>query len=491
MRRFAALLLSLALLLSVSSASAATLMEKFTGQFTEQGFKSTITLTASGDTTAAVSADTWAWLTSAAPRTTVELTHSFADKSDGQAVINLLIDGQPAGKTSLLYNAKLMGLSSDLLTVYGATWYTAARDWDLSSLFQGLIQQGGAWPPVWRLLAAVEGAPDAWKEEAAQHLVSFQTKLGTWLNGYAAASTVSDRNGSYTQLRWVIPAKDLKAETKLMLSDFYANSALLALLGKIFTPQEAACYLQPGMRPILEAWVDRTELAGEVEITRRYNSAGQAVLDQIKLPFAKQQLLTDLTVTLTPDKAGQNWRFQGTTRNGAAFDITCLAAGDQIYSGGVEMVLPASDGGQEKTVAFDYNFTWDGGKEEYSLSTDRFEQTMAGTLVIKPRDGKQPSQSLSLKAAFSSASSARSSTRLEAELTWRDLDGGAAVTAALSGRTAAPTAVEKLADQKKTVRLDRLADGGFEPLIQQWKQRFGVWLQETAEQLLPAALPEN
>lgn len=490
MKRLTALLLVLALVLSAAPAMAATLLEKFEGQLTEQGFKGTVAFTASGEKTALFSGDAWAWVLSAAPRITLEATHSLMDRVDGQAALNVLIDGKTAGKTSLLYNQEQMGVSSDLLAGYDAAWYAAPRDWNLSVLLQGLTQQGSAWPPVWRLLTAVESAPDAWKEKAAQHFVSYETKLGTWLNTYAAVSTATEGNVAYTQLQWVIPAEDVKTEIKALMKDFFADAALLSLLREVATPQEAACYLQPGMEPILSSWVDKTALAGKIEITRRYSAAGDTVLDQVKLPFSENQPLSALTVTVTPESDGRLWTLQGAGRDGAEYGVSCLMANkENIYSGAVDVTLPAGEDGKKKTVAFDFNGTWDGGKEEYSLTTDRFEQTMEGTLVIKPRSLDVPSQSLTLKAAFSSASSPRASTRLEAELTWRDLDGDASVTAALSGRTAAPTEVEKLADKANVQRLDRLPGSGFEALLGEWNAHFSAWLRDAAEQLLPAQLP--
>lgn len=492
MKRLIALTLTLLLALSALPASAATLMEKFVGQLTEQGFKGTVAFTASGEKTALMSADAWAWLRSAAPRVTLETTHSLMDRADGQAAVNLLVDGQTAGRTALLYNEDLMGVSSDLLAGYGEKWYAAGREWNLSLLLQGLTQQGSAWPPVWRLLFAVESAPDAWKEQAQQHLVSFQTKLGAWLNGYAAVSSVTEEGSAFTQLRWVIPAADVKAEIKALMKDFYGNPALLSLLGQVATPQEAACYLQPGMEQILAAWVEKAAVEGNVEITRRYTAAGDTALDQIILPFAESQSLTGLTITVTPDGDGRQWNFQAADREGREFSLTCLAAQDQIYSGAVELILPAQEnGGAPRKIAFDFNATWDGGKEEYSLTADRFEQTMEGSLVIKPRNSEVPNQSVTLKAVFSSASSARASTRLEAEATWRDLDGDAMVTAALSGRTAAPTEVEKLLDQKDILWLDQTPGSEYAALAQEWKARAFAWLQDLAEQLLPTQLPAD
>jgi len=504
MKRLTALLLAASLLLLALPAFATPLTEKFTGQVREQGFKGAVTFSASGAETAACSGDDWAWLTAALPRLQIELTHSFvgfreragekeasaALSGDGQATVNVLVDGEAVGRTALLYSDDLAGLSSDFLAGYGETWYAFSRGWNPMQIAMSLVQ-GSEWPPVWRLLQAAGGQSAEWQDQVNQHLVSFQTKLGAWLNGYAAASAASDESGAYTQLQWIIPAADVKAEIKTLLKDFFGNEGLLALLRQIATPQEAACYLQSGMEPIFSGWVDRLALTGQVEITRRYGAAGNALLDEIHLPFAQGMPLAGLTISVTPGDGGDTWAFRGETREGAAFFVSCLAGGERIYSGAVEASLPAAEGREGKQVAFDYNFSWEGGKEVYSLSTDRFEQTLEATLVIKPRETGKPAQSVALKAMLSSASDKRAATHLNAELTWRDLDGDATVTAALSGRTAAPTPVEKIADQRNILRLDQVPSDGLQPLLTEWKQHASAWFADAAALLLPRSLPEN
>ncbi|MBR1586256.1 MAG: PT domain-containing protein [Clostridia bacterium] len=501
MKRLIALLLALTLALGAVPAMAATLLEKFGGQLTEQGFRGTVTFSASGSQTAALNPDAWNWLQSAASRVTLDVHHSLQDRADGQWTADVLIDGQAAAKTTYLYNDSLAGVTSDLLAGHEKAWYTAARSWDVSALIKNIAQPGSEWPPIWHVLTEIENAPAAWKEKASQHFVLYETKLGSWLNAYAVPSTGKENKVSYTQLQWRIPADDVKAEIKALLADFFSDAQMLSLLREIVTAQEAASYLQPGLLSSLQRMVDRVSLKGEIEITRRYNASGRAILDQVKLPFAENQFLSDLTVTLTPASSGDTWNFTGSTRNGADFDITCLTEKEHISSGSVAILLPpveetgnfliVESTAERRKIAFDFNFTWEPGTEAYSLATDRFTQTMLATLVIKPHNQALPAQSLTMQADFSSASDARAVTRVEATLTWRDLDGDAAIVASLSGRTAAPTAVTKLSDVKDAVRLDRLNGSGYEKLIQEWKDHLTAWVQDAAEQLLPATLPAD
>ena len=46
-----------------------------------------------------------------------------------------------------------------------------------------------------------------------------------------------------------------------------------------------------------------------------------------------------------------------------------------------------------------------------------------------------------------------------------------------------------LADKANVQRLDQLPGSSFDALLQEWGAHFSAWLQDAAEQLLPAQLP--
>ena len=486
MKRLIALLAALMMLCAAVPGLAATktLLEKFEGQFVEQGFKGTVTFSAAGEGGQALSGDVWAWLKSAAPRVSLELVHSFVNRADGQADIKLLIDGQEEGKTTFLYNDSLMAFTSDILSGYGEAWYAAQRSWGGAALLHAAAADSGAWPPIWRLLLAVEGASPAWKQKASQHFVQFETRIGTWINQYAQLSTVTDGGVTYTQLQCRIPGEDAKKEIQGLLGELYANAGLLSLLREIATEEEAAAYLQPGLSQGLTRLVEKVELAGEIEILRRYDAKGTLVLDRVTLPFAKGQRLTSLVLSVIPSAKGQQWSLVGQGAQGEDIDIAFTQTGEGTYAGAVALMLPQQDGERRK-IAFDYTLTWDGGKEEYSLTTDRAVQTVKGELTIKPQEGAP--FTLALEASFASSSLERSATRLEAALTWRE--GDAALTAALSGRTAAPGEVIRVDSLDAPERLDRLDAQARSGLLEQWRQKAAGWMMDVSERLLPDALP--
>lgn len=496
MKRLTALLLAVVLALCTLPALAADypIEEKFYRQMVESAFLGTVTFSTSGTQTTAMDAASWFRIRSLLPRVTLEADHSLT-RGEGQATMRLLLDDQSAGETKLLYNDTLMGLSSDLLAGTD-TYYTAARDWDVSQLAQAMIQGSSVWPPLWRVLLAVLTAPEEWQLRAQPFLEPYETKLGVWMNGYASFATGVQDNVGYTQLQCAIPAQAIKAEIKQLLVDFYANGELLSLLREIVTPQEAAAYLQSGMQDTFFSTLDALALEGTVEITRRYDAQGNLLLDSITLPFADTQTLRTLTLAVSPSAEGQHWAFSGQAQDGTDFDISFVAGENMAYTGSVRLLLPeaadgssfiVSDTAARRTIAFDYNFSWDPGEETYTLATSRFERTLRGTLVIKPQEGwDMPDQSLILEASFSSGSSQRSATQLNATLTWQDLDGDASITATLAGRTAAPFAVDSLSAVTGAMRLDLMTDESHSALIARWGQTASAWLENLAARLVPA-----
>lgn len=501
MKRMIALLLALLLLLTgVGSALAAnyTLEEKFVGQMLNSAYRGTVTFEVSGEGSSVFDENTWALLKSLAPRLALEGDHSLT-RGDGQATLTLLLDGKNAGKTTLLYQDTLVGVASDLLAD-SSTYYTFARDWDLRQMAQFLARGDSAWPSVWGMLLAVEGAPEEWKAKAREALTPYETKLGIWLNGYAAFSTGKQDGAAYTELSCQIPAQAMKAEIKQLMVDFYNDAPLLSLLREVVTAREAAAYLQPNMMQNFFFALDALALSGDIEIVRRYDALGKPMLDEMKLPFAENQFLSALTVSVSFLEDGRQWAFRGQTQAGMDFDLTCAAGEDMIYTGSAVLLMPEEEedetsfvvvetAPERRAIAFDYNLSWDPGEEKYTLASDRFERAMQGTLVLKPREGVQlPTQALSLDILLSSGSRQRSATRLDATLTWRDMESGASVSAVLASKTAAQFAVASLNSVMGAVRVDLMTDDSRAALIRRWEQNAAAWAQTFLTKLAAGGL---
>ena len=497
MKRLLALLLSALLLLGTVPALAADypIEERFYRQMIESAYRGTVTFEVTGNGTRLMDDTAWGLLKAIAPQLSIEINHSLM-RGEGQADVTLLLEGSPAGKTILLYNDTLLGLSSDLLAGSG-TYYTASRNWELKELVKPLMQGESEWPPMERVVAAIETAPQEWRERASGYLSPYQLKLDIWMNGYASSSAGLVDNVPYAEFRYSIPAQALKAEIKQLMVDFYADNQLLALLRELLTAEEAAAYLQPSAQSQLFSMIDSLRLEGSVEITRRYDGKGNALLDQITLPFAENQRLSYLTIALDAQKGTPCLQVSGQTRSDVDFALSCtFDQAEGIYSGSVDISLPEEENASfvvsdqaanRRSIAFDYNFSLDLGEEKYVLSTNRYERALEATLLLRPREGDEsmPTQSLALKASFSSSGNTqRSATQLNGSLTWRDLDADASITATLASRTAAPFAVTSLDQVTGALRVDLMNDAGRAALLQRWSVTSQEWLQKLITSLM-------
>lgn len=488
MKRIAALLLAGLMALTALSALAEsyTIEQKFYQQaFVESAYRGTVTFAVEGNGSAAIDSGTWTLLKALAPRLKLEVNHTASRVGgEGQASATLLLDENENAKATLMYDEKLVAVSSTLLGGEN-TYYTAARDWDWTRLLQSLIQGENEWPPVWRMILAVYSASEEWKAKAQPKLELYETKLELWMNGYASYSIGKDGNTSYTQIAFTIPGSAVKQEIKQLLLDFYSDSELLTMLREVVSAQEAAAYLQPAMRDSLFTMIDELKLEGNVELVRRYDAKGNSVLDQIEMPFAEGGLIQSLTISAAAQEDGKRYEIQGTAQKGASFSLQCVDAGDGIYTGEVDILMPeeetdsfiVDDGTvDQKRVSFSFSLSWDPGEEEYTLASDRFTRTMRGSLLLRPlAEDAFPVQAISLELNFSSGSSQRSSTQLNGTLTWRDMDADSAITATLESKTVSPFAYTAPSSLNGAVRLDLMTQDSRSALLQSWLNKISTF----------------
>ncbi len=492
MKRGIALLLAALLALTAAASALAeeyTLAEKFYQQAVkESAFRGTVTLSVSGTGTRAMDASLWTALKNLAPRVSLSLEHATTPyKDEGQATMTLTLDGAPSAKLTYMYDEQLMAFGG---TVLGGdnVYYSAARDWDLNEIWEGLLSDGNAWPPIWKLILAVEKAPEEWKTRAESRIGIYKTKLSLWLSGYTQFSTGRDGDTMYSQMTCAIPAQALKAEIKSLMVDFYSDTELLTLLKEVASPREAAAYLQPSVMDTLFSVLDSLQLNGDVEVIQRYNISGSPLMIQLSMPFGEDTALSRLAVSCAYGEDGQNWRFTGGLNSGAEFDVSCLITDESIYTGRVKLILPEEDEGSFvvsdqtalNTIAFDFNLSWEPGEDVYTLSTDRFFREIKGSLLIRPLEGDLPDQSLTLEATLSSGSAKRSATQLNGSLTWRDLESGASASMILTSKTASPFAYTAPSSLTGAMRVDLLSANALNAVVQSWVQRAQTYFASLA-----------
>lgn len=485
MKRWIAFILALLLALSTVAAVAEndTLLDKLYKQaIMESAYRGTISFTLIGEGSSAIPEETWALMKAVLPRLTVTLEHSTQrNRDEGEAALTLAVEGQPAHKLSFLYDEKLTGISGDLLDA--ETIYTAARNQSWTQLFSSAAQEGGAWPPLWQMLLNVLNATDSWKERAKPLLEKYETQTAEWMNSFASVSTGMEGGKPYSELACKIPASEVKEEIKTLLRSFYQDQQLLSLLREVASPQEAAAYLQPAALNTLVALVDQVKMEGSVEIARRHDSSGTALLDRISFPFAQDALFTRLAFSVTPSDGGQEWRVTGAAKDGGEFDFSCEQTASGSFTGSVALLVPVkqeggsfvvSDGTPElKSIGFDYSLTWDQGEEAYSLADDKSTQVIRGSLMIRPRNESDiPMQVFSLNATLSSGSSKQSPTHLDGNISWMDMNSGAALTAQLTSRTVSPFSYTLVSEAENAVRVDQMPRQNRADLLGKWTEEF-------------------
>ena len=492
MKRGIAFVLALLLALSAAAALAEddTLMNKFYQQAVkESAYRGTVAFTVIGEETTALPSELWTLLKTLLPQLTVTLEHSTQrNKEEGEVGVTLAVEGQPSHKLSFLYDDQLTGVSGDLLA--SDTVYTAAREWNWTHLFAPASQEGEAWPPMGLMLLNILNAPDSWKERAKPFLEKYETRTAEWMNTFATVSSGMEGLVPYSELACKIPAREVKEEIKALLTELYQDQETLSLLREVATPQEAAAYLQPTSLPALTAVLEQMQMEGSVEIARRHDSSGTALLDSISFPFAKDALFTRLAFSVTPSQGGQEWRVTGAMKDGSEFDISCEQKAADNYTGSVALLVPVktdsasfvvSGGTPElKPVGFDYSFTLDLGEEAYSIADDKSTQTIRASLMIAPRgESDIPMQVFSLTVNLSSGSSKQSPTHLDGNLSWMDMNSGAAITAQLTSRTVAPFDYTVVSEAENAVRIDRMTEQERAALLENWTASFAQFFAGT------------
>lgn len=503
MKRIMAVALALVLALGCIGALAEdyTVDEKFVGQMQNNAVRGELTFAITGMETAAVEPAVWAALRALLPGLSLEAEHSIT-RGEGQATVQIKMNGETAAVTDVMYDDTLVGFASDLLAGKNV-YYTAPVSWDFSRIMQAVAQQDGAWPPLWHVLLAVETAPQSWQDRAAEYRSLYDTKMGAWINSYASTTGNTENGVMYTELSCTIPAQAVKAQIKQLLIDLYADEGLLALLREVLTAEEAAAYLQPGMRDTFFSVIDQAQITGNVRITRRYDIQGNLLMDSITLPFTEGSQVSELKIENSVTNEGQQWDIHAVTQYGN-FAVTGSEIEPGIYTGKMDFTpenvsaFPMGDDAvatDVKPVHFDYNLDVEIGEDTFDLASDTYSRAFRYTLLLKPtEDSDMPPQSLTLNAVFSSKSNVRAATALNATLTWTDMDSSSSITANLSARTAVTWAVDSVDSLTGAMRIDQLDGDGWAALTQRWLQNAQSWLQQFTSrivQAIPSALPQG
>ena len=146
----------------------------------------------------------------------------------------------------------LESISSSLL---GPKPYASIRG---DGLLTGLLlKQDTAWPGVERPIWAMSTADLEWRKQAEAQLKPITDKLSLWLQGFTRITTERDAGGQTITVNTItVPAPEVKKQLKQMMSELYANQAMMAAAQQMTAP-EARAYLEPTMPQGFHAATDR------------------------------------------------------------------------------------------------------------------------------------------------------------------------------------------------------------------------------------------
>ena len=463
-----------------------TIEEKLSSQLRSSGVRGSVSLEVSGEEAPFfLDGDTWALVGRIAGtmgidfESTVRLA-AFADRS---LTVSIKKDGSEAGVIKGFIDGETLAFHSDLINA--AAWYSLPSDTDPAAL---LFPVGdGEWPGPWRMLYAVYTAPDDWAARASQTASSYMTKLAIWLQNYQTISTETDNPDSAISMRCEIPVKDAVTEMKQLLVDVYNDQAMLALFKELFTIEESAAYLEPGMRGIIFNALDALKADGSILIEREYDYQGIILKDAVSLPFAEDFFLSGLTVDLGTDEKllSGSYRADGDIY---PFEITLTGPDDGLYSGTVRLEYPVPDRGfdveedalPEGFFSAAFSLTVDEGEETYDRQKDLCERKFLYTLILRTEDDSSVQMntlSASVSLSLSSESRKTAPTTVACSLTLTDRETESGVTLDMAMTTVArwqPDGLDSL--ENPPIALNTLKEPVLQQILNGWQAQALQWL---------------
>ena len=499
MKKIIGVLLAVCIAMTMTGSLAAvptdyTIEEKLEGQVTSSGLRGSVSLTVSGDKAPfSLDEETWALIGMIAGsigidfESTVRLP-AFPDRS---AAVSIKKDGTETGVVKALIDGGTFAFHSDLIN--DKAWYSLPADTDLFSVL--FPAAPGEWPSPWRMLHAVCTAPEDWVTRAAQTSASYMTKLAIWLQNYQVIGTETENRDSAISMKCEIPVRDAVAEMKQLLTDIYNDPAMLALFRELFTAEESAAYLEPGMSGIIFNALDQLKAEGTILIEREYDYQGVILKDAVSFPFAEGFFLNGISIDLGTDEK----RLSGSYRADDAlypFEITASGPDDGLYSGTIRIEYPAPEKGSaaeddtkpEGIFSASFSLTADDGEETYDRQNDLCERKRSYTVILRPNDDnsrEMDSLTASLSLDVSSQSRMTAPTTVTGSLSLMDQDTESGITLDMSMKTVAkwqPDSLSTLTDPP--IALNTLKEPALQQIFASWQAQALAWL---AKVILPVS----
>ena len=125
-----------------------------------------------------------------------------------------------------------------------------------------------------------------WESMWQPALEEYLNELELWLADYAAEPDTMTENGELVmRVSYVIPADDVKEQTKLMWKQALYDETLLTLLRPMMTEEQQAAYLNPALGYFYDACIDALPLSGDLRLSRKFSARGDTLSVAVALPL--------------------------------------------------------------------------------------------------------------------------------------------------------------------------------------------------------------
>lgn len=250
-------------------------------------------------------------------------------------------------------------------------------------LSMSLAEAAGSNPSFYSVVAELLAQPNLlWDSVWQPVLADYLNELELWLADYAAEPESATENGEMVvRVSYVIPADDVKAQTKLMWQQALYDEELLSLLRPMMTDEQQAIYLNPSLMYFYDACIDALPMTGDLRLSRRFSARGETLSVAIALPLPQNAWgFTSLTFR---QEANTTALVLNSATQTLTFSMTAAESTDAATSlTGTISNVPAAFVADAKTLQAKFALTSQHSESQDSDGTRHDDS--AWTLTIEP-----------------------------------------------------------------------------------------------------------
>ena len=236
-------------------------------------------------------------------------------------------------------------------------------------------------PSFYSVLAEMMAQPDIlWESMWQPALEEYLNELELWLADYAAEPDTMTENGELVmRVSYVIPADDVKEQTKLMWKQALYDETLLTLLRPMMTEEQQAAYLNPALGYFYDACIDALPLSGDLRLSRKFSARGDTLSVAVALPLP-QNAWGYTTLTFRQEGSTTALVLNSATQT-LTFSMASADGNQNAITGSISSV-PAAFVTDAKTLQAKFTLTSQHSETQDSDGTRHDDS--AWTLTIEP-----------------------------------------------------------------------------------------------------------